>query len=119
MSHRVAADLATGDKPLEDRAAGRDFHRSNTPCVQHQEPIAVSAAEHAGVLRERVDDVVDDLALTPPVALVVRDVQAVPADEPDTKHKPFHVSHTRRERRQPAMDLLAGRRGARRAAGSA
>ena len=63
------------------------------------------AAKHAGVLRKRADDVVDDLALTPRTAVVVRDIDAVPADEPDTKHKPFHVSHTRRAQRQHAMNL--------------
>jgi hypothetical protein len=62
-------------------------------------------AEHAGVLRERVDDVVDGLALASRTAVVVRDVHAVPADEPDAKHKPFHVLHTRRAQRRPAMDL--------------
>ena len=64
----------------------------------------MSTAEHAGVLRKRADDVVDDLALAPPIAAVVRDIQAVPADEPDAKHKAFHVSHTRRVQRHPAMD---------------
>lgn len=77
---------------LEDRASGRDFHRGNTPCVQHQEPIAVSTSENARVLRKRADDMVDDLAFAPRTAVVVRDIDAVPADEPDTKHKAFHVS---------------------------
>ena len=93
---------------LQDRAAGCDFHRGNTPCVQHQEPIAVSTPEYAGVLRKCVDDVVDGLALARRIAVVVRDINAVPADEPDTQHKPFHVSHTRRAQRQPAIDARGG-----------
>lgn len=101
----VSLALAGGCGSLKDRAAGRDFHRGNTSCVQHQESIAVSATEHAGVLRKRVDDVVYDLAFTPRTAIVVHDIEAVPADEPDTKHKPFHVPHTRRAQRQPAMNL--------------
>ena len=52
----------------------------------------MSTAKHAGVLRERGDDVVDDLAFGPRLALLVRDIQAVAADEPDPKHKAFHVS---------------------------
>ena len=78
-------------RALEDRAAGRDFHGGNTPCVQHQEPIAVSTAQHAGVLRQRSDDVVDNFVFAPRIALLVRDIHAVTADEPDTKHKAFHV----------------------------
>ena len=83
---RDVRPLAREHGSLKDRAAGRDFHRGNTPCVQHQEPIAVSTAEHAGVLRKRVDDVVDDLAFSPRTAVVVRDIHGVPADQPDTKH---------------------------------
>lgn len=109
---RVGLDL------LEDSAAGRDFHRGNTPCVQHKEPIAVSAAEHAGDLRKCVDDVVDGVAFTSGAAIVVRDIHAAAANQPDTKHKPFHASHTRRERPPPAMNLCGQGHGARRSKGS-
>lgn len=100
----VGSPLA-GTGPLEDRAAGRDFNRGNAPCVQHQEPIAVSTAEHARILRKGADDVVDDLAYTPRTAVVVRHVHAVAANEPDTKHKPFHASQSRRAQRPAAMNL--------------
>lgn len=86
---------------LQDRAARRDFHRGDTPCVQHQKPVAVSATEHAGLLRKCAHDVVDDLALSPRTVIVVRDIDAVAAHEPDTEHKAFHASHTRRAQRPP------------------
>lgn len=62
-------------------------------------------AEHAGILRKRHDDVVDDVAFTTRIAVVVRDINGVAADEPDTKHEPFHVSHPRRAQRRPATNL--------------
>jgi hypothetical protein len=43
---------------LQNRAAGRDFHCGNPPAEQHHQPIAVSAAQDAGILRQRRDDVV-------------------------------------------------------------
>jgi hypothetical protein len=86
--------LTGGAQPLwflEDSAAGRDLHRGDAARIQQQEPIAVSTAEHARVTCERRDDVVDDLVLAARIGVVVRDVHAVTADEPDTKHKPLHV----------------------------
>ena len=79
----------------------------------------MSTAEHAGVLRKRVDDVVDDLAFAPRIAVVVRDIHAVPADEPDTKHKPFHVSHTRRRSSAGKFAARAADRRRRRHGGAA
>lgn len=104
-AHGGASADASGTGPLQDRAARRDLHRGNTPCVQHQESIAVPAAEHARILREGADHVVDDLALTPRTAVVVRHVHAVAAHEPNTKHKPFHASQSRRAQSPTAMDL--------------
>jgi hypothetical protein len=77
---------------LQDRAARCDLHGGNTPCVEHQQSIAVPAAQHTGVVRHRGDDVVDDLVFAPRVALLVRDIHAVTADKPDTKHNAFHAS---------------------------
>ena len=34
---------------------------------------------------------VDNFIFAPRIALLVRDIHAVTADEPDTKHKAFHV----------------------------
>ena len=76
---------------LHDRAARCDLHGGNTPRVQYQQPIAVPAAQHTGVVRQRGDDVVDDLVLAARVALLVRDIHAVTANEPDTKHNAFHA----------------------------
>ena len=84
--------LVLGVGSLENRPAGRDLDSGNPPCVQHQEPAAVPAEQHAGLLRQSRDDVVDDLALARPRAVVVRDVHGVAADEADAKHKAFHVS---------------------------
>ena len=83
---------------LRDRAAGLTApHRGgelggNTSCVQHHEPVAVSAAQHSGSLSQRGDDVVDNLVFAARIALPVRDVHAVTADEPDTKHDAYHAS---------------------------
>jgi len=41
-----------------------------------------------------------DLAFATRIAILVGDINAVTADEPDTKHNPFHVPHTRRAWRQ-------------------
>ena len=48
--------------------------------------------QHAGILREREDDMIDDLALTPRGAVLVGDIQRVTAEQPDTEHELFHVS---------------------------
>ena len=76
---------------LQDCAARCDLHGGDTPCVEHQQPIAVPAAQHAGLARQRGDDVVDDLVFAARVALLVCDIHAVTADEPDTKHNAFHA----------------------------
>lgn len=81
---------------LEDRATRRDLHGGNAPCVQHQEPIAVSAAQHAGLFRQRGDDVVDDLVFADRIGLLVGDIHVVTADQSDTKHDALHVPHPRR-----------------------
>ena len=80
---------------LQDCAAGRDLHSGDTPRIQHHESLAVSTAQHPGGLGQRGDDMVDDLAFATRVAILVRDIKAVTADEPDAKHNRFHVPHTR------------------------
>ena len=50
----------------------------------------MSAAQHTGAVRQRGDDVVDDLVLAARIVLV-RDIQTVTADEPHTKHDAFHT----------------------------
>ena len=75
----------------QNRAARRDFHGRNAPCVDHQEPIAVSAAQHAGIFSKRGDDVVDSLVFAALTGLLVRHIQIFTADEPDTKHDACHV----------------------------
>jgi hypothetical protein len=75
----------------QDRAARCDFHGGNPPCVEHQKPIAVPAAQHAAIFRKRGDAVVDDLVLATRAGLLVRQIQVVTADEPNTKHDACHA----------------------------
>jgi len=56
----------------------------------------VPAAQHPGILSQRGDDVVNDLAFAARIALLVRDIYAFAADEPDSKHDAFHTPNTRR-----------------------
>ena len=77
---------------LQDRATRRDFHHGNTPCVQHDEPVAVSAAQHPGILSQYGADVVDNLGCGARIGILVRDIHAVAASQPDTKHDAFHAS---------------------------
>ena len=81
---------------LQDCAAGLDLHSSDTPRIQHHESLAVSTAQNPGGLRQRGDHVVDDGAFAARIAILVRDIHAVTADESDTKHNRFHVPHIRR-----------------------
>lgn len=50
------------------------------------------ATQHPGILREREDDMIDDLAPTPRGAVLVHDIQRVAAEQPDPEHELFHVS---------------------------
>lgn len=82
------------DRPgqsLQDGTAGRYLHGGYTPGVEHQQSIAVAASQDTGLLRERGDDVIDHLVFTPRIPVLVRDVHAVTADEPDTKDNGLHA----------------------------
>ena len=83
-------------RPLQDCAAGRDLHSSDTPRIQHHESLPVSTAQKPGGLGQHGDHVVDDLAFAARIAILVGDIHAVTADQSDTKHNRFHVPHTRR-----------------------
>ena len=52
----------------------------------------MSASQHRGIFSQCGDDVVDNLLFAARVALPVRDIDAVTADEADTKHNAFHGS---------------------------
>jgi hypothetical protein len=56
----------------------------------------MSTAKNPGCLGQRGDDVVDDLGFGARLAILVRDIDAVAAGQPDTKHDRFHAPHTRR-----------------------
>jgi len=79
------------NKSLEDGPAGTYLHGGYTSCVEHQQSIAMAASQDTGLLRERGDDVVDHLGLTVRIPVLVRDVHAVTADEPNAKDNGLHV----------------------------
>ena len=87
----LPAYLDSTGPQLQDCTAGRDFHSGHTPGIQHHESLAVSTAQNPRALGQRGDNVVDDLAFAPRLEIFVRDINAVTADEPDTKHNAFHV----------------------------
>ena len=59
------------------------LRRGDALCVQHHQPIAVPAAKQAGVLRQRRDDVINELGFAAGIRLLlVRDIHAVTADQP-------------------------------------
>ena len=76
---------------LENCAAGPDLHGGHTPCVQQQEPIAVSAAQDTRIVRQCGDDVVDHFVFAAGIAVLKGDIHAVAADETHTKHEVFHA----------------------------
>jgi hypothetical protein len=65
---------------LQDRAARCDFHGGNAPREEHQKPIAVPAAQHARIFRERGGDVVDDLVFAARTGLLIGQIQVVTAE---------------------------------------
>ena len=102
--HVQEPSAARGEqRHLEDCTAGRDFHSGDSPRIQDYESLAVSTTQNPGCLGQRGDDVVDDLGFAARLAILVRDIDAVAAGQPNTKHNRFHVPHTRRAWRQPAM----------------
>src|SRR4051794_17439248 len=77
---------------LQDGTAGRHLQGGHTPSIEHQQSIAMAAPQDTGLLRERGDDVVDHLGFTARTTVLVHDVHAVAADEPDTKDYRLHGS---------------------------
>ena len=59
---------------------------ATTPPVEHDEPIAMPAAKHTGVLGERRDDVLDDVAFVGELRFLVGEIHPFPAGEPDAQH---------------------------------
>ena len=51
----------------------------------------MSAAQHAGIVCQRGDDVVDHRVFAAGIAVLGDDIHAVAADEPHTKNDAFHV----------------------------
>ncbi len=75
---------------LHDGAAWGYLYPGNASAVEHDEPIAVPAAKHTGVLSERGDDMLDDLAFIGDLWFLVGDVHSVPSDEPYAQHYGGH-----------------------------
>ena len=65
----------------QDCAPRRHLDSCNTPAVKNEEPVAVSGAKRARVLRKSRDDSLDDLVLVGGVVLRILDVYAVTARE--------------------------------------
>jgi hypothetical protein len=59
---------------LQNGAAWRHLHGGDAPCVQHHEPVTMSAAKHASIVRKRRNGMLDDLVVTAGVGLLVRDI---------------------------------------------
>ena len=98
LARRVADEpqREKGQRHLQDCAAGRDLHSGDTPRIQHHESLAVSTAQNPRGPGQRGDDMVDGLSFATRIAILVRDIDVVTADEPDAKHNRFHGAHTRR-----------------------
>jgi hypothetical protein len=101
-----------GARPSQHSAARCDLNCGDTAAVEHDEPISVSAAQHARIFGERRDDVFNKLVLVGDVGFVVGDVYAVTTDEPDTQHRGRHVVETSPSR--ATRHRRARRRGSRR-----
>jgi hypothetical protein len=82
---------ATATRDSEDCASRRDFDSGDASRKQHHQSLAVSAPQPTAGLGQCRDDTVDDLILGARIAILVRDIDAVAADEPDPKHDRFHV----------------------------
>jgi hypothetical protein len=63
-----------GNSGLQDRAARPNLNGANAPGIQHQEPITVPATKNSSLVRQRRNDVVDDLVLTDRGGLLVGDI---------------------------------------------
>lgn len=69
----------TGLRGSKDCAAWRYLDGGHAPAVEHQEPITVGGAKHAGVFREGFDESLDDLSLV--AVILKRDVELVTAHQ--------------------------------------
>ena len=86
----------TGVRGSKDCAAWRYLDGGHAPAVEHQEPITVGGAKHAGVFREGSDESLDDLSLV--AVILKRDVELVTAHQANPqlyfchKHAPCLVA---------------------------
>jgi hypothetical protein len=101
MIAQTGGPACPSNEPLQDGTAGRYLHGGYTPCVEHQQSIAVTASQDTGLVCEREDDVVDHLGFAARIPVLVRDVHAVTADEADTKDDRLHALHPRPVCRAP------------------
>src|SRR5688572_30207556 len=69
--------------PLQHSTARRNFDRCDTSAIEYDEPITVFSTQLSRILRQCRDHVFHELILVGEVRVVVRDVHAVAADEPD------------------------------------
>jgi len=90
LPHMRGQLLWLSTRGSEDCAAWRDFDGGNAPAVEHHEPVTMAGANHASVIRKRVDDSLDGLALVEGVVLVPN-VELVAAHETDPQHYFCHA----------------------------
>jgi hypothetical protein len=98
----VAQPVTGPRRPLQDGAARGYLDRGDTPAVEHDEPVAVLAAQCPAVLGQGRDYVLHDVVRSG-ARLVVNDVQVVAADEADPEHDLCHGQCLRRPRWPPDM----------------
>jgi hypothetical protein len=67
----------------------RYLNGGNTPCVQHDEPVAMSGAQRTRIMGERGNDVLDNVVCVAR-RFVVRNVELSPADKPNPQHNLCH-----------------------------
>src|ERR1700761_3013194 len=91
-------------EPLQDSAAGSHLKGGDAPAEEHDEPVAVPAAQGAVTVCEERDDMVHGLVFRA-VGLVVSDVQVLTADKADAQHdlRHGHAPIPRRSISRPAV----------------
>lgn len=83
---------------LDDRSSGGDLDTCHAARVQRDQPVAVATTEHAGVVSQRLDDLVDELGLVALIGVLVGQVRVVATKEPNPKHDACHARTVVREK---------------------
>jgi len=84
--------------PSKHRATRGHFNSSNSPSVQHDKPVTMSAMKDAGVLRKCRADVLNDFVDVVRIGFLVRDIHVVASGQSDAQHDLCHGDTIRGER---------------------